>query len=163
MNARLLSFLIILFPLFASAQEVRVAELINMVGMEHFSIDTLLKKKGYRLMQKDIDSVSQQYYYSHLERNDQGPSWVRALSYIDVNTENLASRVLTYRTYNRVEYQQLMSEMLSLGYKTKDVFDFKDSRHTVFENGQQPIRVKVNNNMMADGRRIRSYEFELGR
>ncbi|RYY21427.1 MAG: hypothetical protein EOO04_18245 [Chitinophagaceae bacterium] len=153
----------ILLPLFAGAQEVSVSELINMVKQEHFSIDTLLKKKGYRLMQKDIDSVSQQYYYSHLERNEQGPSWVRALSYIDVNTKNITSRVLTYRTYNRIEYQQIMAAMLNLGYKTKDVFDFKDSRHTVFENDQQPIRVKVNNNRMADGRWIKSYEFELGR
>ncbi len=163
MNARLISLIFFLFPVLAGAQEVGVSELLNMVKMEHFSIDTIMKKKGYRLMQKDIDSVSQEYYYSHLERNDQGPSWVRALSYIDVDTENLSSRVLTYRTYNRVEYQRLMAAMLSLHYKTKEVFDFKDSRQTVFDNGQQPIRVKVNNNRMADGRWIKSYEFELGR
>ena len=131
--------------------------------MDNFSIDTLMKKKGYRLMQKDVDSVTEQYYFSHLERNDQAPTWVRALSYIDVNLKEVKSRVLTYRTYNRDEYLKLMSSLLSQGYKTKDVFDFKDSKHTVFDNGKQPIRVKVTNNKMDDGRWIKSYEFELGR
>jgi hypothetical protein len=147
----------------AKAQEIAVPELMSMVNMEHFSVDTLMKKKGYRLMQKDIDSVSEEYYYSHLERNDQSPTWVRGLSYIDVNLKEVKSRVLTYRTYNREEYQKMMSSMLSLGYQTRDVFDFKDSKHTVFDNGKQPIRVKVTNNKMTDGRHIRSYEFELGR
>jgi hypothetical protein len=146
-----------------NGQGLKIAELTSMVGMEHFAIDTLMKKKGYRLMQKESDSVSQQFYYSHLERNDAGPTWVRALSYVDVNLEDVKSRVLTYRTYNREEYQALMADMLSKGYRTKNVFDFKDSKHTVFEDGIQPIRVKVGNNKMADGRRIRSYEFELGK
>jgi hypothetical protein len=144
-------------------QEVNVNELTAMVKMDHIAIDTLMKKKGYRLMQKDIDSVSEEYYYSHLERNEQSPTWVRALSYIDVNLRDIKSRVLTYRTYNRDEYQKILSAMLGKGYKTKDVFEFKDSKHTIFDDGKQPIRVKVNNNKMDNGRWIKSYEFELGR
>ena len=163
MKRRVVATIIILLPLFLAAQELKITELTAMVSMDNFSIDTLMKKKGYRLMQKDVDSVTQQYYFSHLERNDQAPTWVRALSYIDVNLKEVKSRVLTYRTYNRDEYLKLMSSLLSQGYKTKDVFDFKDSKHTIFDNGKQPIRVKVTNNKMEDGRRIRSYEFELGR
>jgi hypothetical protein len=162
-----ITLIIVLLSFFSSqrlnAQEIAVPELLTLVNMEHFSVDTLMKKKGYRLMQKDIDSVSEEYYYSHLERNDQAPTWVRGLSYIDVNLKAVKSRVLTYRTYNRDEYLKMMSSMLNLGYQTKDVFDFNDSKHTVFDNGKQPIRVKITNNKMADGRRIRSYEFELGR
>ncbi|MHA4846631.1 hypothetical protein ACX0G7_20845 [Flavitalea antarctica] len=152
-----------MLPAFVIAQEVSMNELVALVNMDRFGIDTLMKKKGYRLMQKDVDSVSEEYYYSHLERNEESPTWVRALSYIDVNLKNIKSRVLTYRTYNRNEYQKMMAAMLSKGYATKDVFDFKDSKHTVFDDGQQPIRVKVTNNKMENGRWIRSYEFELGR
>jgi hypothetical protein len=163
MFRRLFLILLIMLPAWLSAQEVNMTELIAMVKMDHFGIDTLMKKKGYRMMQKDIDSVSEEYYYSHLERNDQSPTWVRALSYIDVNLKEIKSRVLTYRTYNRDEYQKMMSAMLGKGYKTKDVFEFKDSKHTVFDDGKQPVRVKVTNNKMENGRWIFSYEFELGR
>jgi hypothetical protein len=163
MIRRLLLILIIMLPAWVIAQEVNMTELISLVRMDHFGIDTLMKKKGYRLMQKDVDSVSEEYYYSHLERNEQSPTWVRALSYIDVNLKNIKSRVLTYRTYNRNEYQKMMSAMLSKGYTTKDVFEFKDSKHTVFDDGKQPVRVKVTNNKMENGRWIKSYEFELGR
>lgn len=145
------------------AQELKVTELTAMVGMDHFSIDTLMKKKGYRLMQKDIDSVSEEYYYSHLERNEDSPTWVRGLSYIDVNLKDVKSRVLTYRTYNKDEYVKMMSALLSQGYKTKEFFDFKDSRHTIFDDGKLPVRVKVTNNKLANGRLLRSYEFELGK
>ena len=154
---------VILWPALSTGQEVNVNELTAMVKMDRIGIDTLMKKKGYRLMQKDIDSVSEEYYYSHLERNEQSPTWVRGLSYIDVNLKDIHSRVLTYRTYNRDEYQKMLSTMLEKGYKTRDVFEFKDSKHTVFEDGKQPIRVKVTNNKMKDGRWIKSYEFELGR
>jgi hypothetical protein len=163
MFRRLFLILIVILPAWLIAQEVNMTELIAMVKMDHFGIDTLMKKKGYRMMQKDIDSVSEEYYYSHLERNDQSPTWVRALSYIDVNLKEVKSRVLTYRTYNRDEYQKMMSAMLGKGYKTKDVFEFKDSKHTVFDDGKQPVRVKVTNNKMENGRWIFSYEFELGR
>jgi len=152
-----------LLPVKAGAQEVNVGELVSMINMDHFSIDTLMKKKGYRLMQKDVDSVSEEFYYSHLERNDQAPTWVRALSYIDVDLKEVKSRVLTYRTYNRDEYLKMMSALLSRGYKTKEVFDFKDSKHTVFDDGHMPVRVKITNNKMENGRLIRSYEFELGK
>ena len=153
----------IILPTWIIGQEVSVNELTAMVKMDHIAIDTLMKKKGYRLMQKDIDSVSEEYYYSHLERNEQSPTWVRALSYIDVNLKAIKSRVLTYRTYNRDEYQKMLSALLGKGYKTKDVFEFKDSRHTIFDDGKQPVRVKVTNNKMDSGRWIKSYEFELGR
>ncbi|RYF96091.1 MAG: hypothetical protein EOO02_22595, partial [Chitinophagaceae bacterium] len=129
-----------------SAQEVSVQELISMVKLEHFSIDTLMKKKGYRLMQKDIDSVSSQYYYSNLQRVDNGPSWVRALSYVDLNLKDVSSRVLTYRTYNRDEYVKMLTAMLAAGYKTKETFEFKDASHTIFTNAAQDIRVKITNN-----------------
>ena len=154
---------VVILPYCLIGQEVNVNELTAMVKMDHIAIDTLMKKKGYRLMQKDKDSVSEGFYYSHLERNEQSPTWVRALSYIDVNLREIKSRVLTYRTYNRDEYQKMMSAMLGKGYKTKDVFEFKDSKHTIFDDGKQPIRVKVNNNKMENGRWIKSYEFELGR
>ncbi|HTE25670.1 hypothetical protein [Flavitalea sp.] len=163
MLRRLILILIIIIPARVIAQEVNVNELAAMVNMDHIGIDTLMKKKGYRLMQKDVDSVSEEYYYSHLERNEQSPTWVRALSYVDVNLKDIKSRVLTYRTYNRDEYQKMMSALLGKGYKTKNVFEFKDSKHTVFDNGKQPVRVKVNNNKMENGRWIKSYEFELGR
>lgn len=153
----------ILVVLSASAQKVSFAEMNSMLDMEQFAVDTLMKKKGYRLMEKEVDSVSSLYYYSHLERNDDSPSWVRSLSYMEATRGQLHGIKLNYRTYNRNEYQELMSALLSNGYKTVKSFDLDKEKHTIFSNSTQTVTVKLKNNPMGNGKWIRSYEFELGK
>lgn len=114
-------------------------------------------------MEKEVDSVSALYYYSNLERNDESPSWVRSLSYMVATRGEMQGKMVNYRTYNRDEYQELMSGLLGAGYKTVKSFDIDKAKHTIFSNSKQTVTVKLKNNPVGNGKWIRSYEFELGK
>lgn len=158
-------FLVVLvfFVSAASAQQVSVPDLFSMLDWQHFRIDTTLKKKGYLLMQKDIDSVSSIYQYSHLDRNEKKPTTVRSLTYMDVKKGELKSRLLNYRTYSEEEYVTIARWLLENGYQTKDKFDFGDTKHTVYTNGKETIRVKVITTKLDEEKTFISYELELGK
>ena len=145
------------------AQKLSIPDLTAILDMPAHAIDTFMKKKGYRLMQKEVDSASSLYYYSNLEKNEEAPSWVRSLSYMEAIRGELKGKMVKYRTYNRNEYQELMGYLLSNGFKTKSTVDFKDSKHTTFSTGTRDIIVKITNNKMNNGKWIKSYEFELGK
>lgn len=143
--------------------ELTIPELISMQDWESFRIDTTMKKKGYLLMQKDVDSMSGLYQYSHLERVPNGPAIVRAFSYMDVEANDRKGRLIRYRTYSREEYRNLSGYLLANNYTTSNTFDFKDSKHTIYSNGTQTIRVITLNLKAGDGRKFTAYELELGK
>lgn len=147
----------------AFTQKLSIPEISGMLDMPVFGVDTLMKKKGYRLMEKEIDSLSTMYYYTNLERTEDAPAWVRSLSYMEVVSGELKGRKINYRTYNRNEYQELMSSLLSLGFRTVKSFEIEKVQHTIFSNQQQTVTVKLKNNRMTNGKWVRSYEFEMGK
>jgi len=147
----------------AKAQQVSVPDLFGMLEWPHQRIDTSLKKMGYLLMQKDMDSVSSIYQYSHLDRNEEKPTTVRSLVYMDVKSGNLSSRLITYRTYSQDEFVSIASWLLENGYKTKEKFDFGNQKHTVYTNGKEIIRMKVITTEIEEGKVFISYELELGK
>jgi hypothetical protein len=163
MKSVLLLFIALAAFQLVMAQKVTIPEIVNMLEMPATSVDTLMKKKGYRLMEKEADSASTMYYYSNLERNEDAPSWVRSLSYMEAVSGEFKGRMVNYRTYNRNEYQELMSFLLNSGFKTVKSFEIEKARHTIFSNGKQTITVKLKNNSMNNGKWIRSYEFEMGK
>lgn len=163
MKAVLFCLILLTSGLVSHAQKLTIPDLTAILDMPTHAIDTLMKKKGYRLMQKEIDSTSSLYYYSNLERNEEAPTWVRSLSYMEVIRGDLKGKMVKYRTYNRSEFQELMSYLLSNGFKTKNTVDFKDSKHTTFTNQKRDVTVKITNNKMNNGKWIKSYEFELGK
>lgn len=146
-----------------SAQQVTVPELLRMLDWEHFKIDTTLKKKGYLLMQKDVDSASSLYQYSHLERNEDVPTTVRSFMYMDVTAREMQSRLITYRTYDKDEFRDISTYLLSNNYKATEKFDFGQAKHTLYSNGTQTIRIKTITTKLKDGRTFIAYELELGR
>ena len=159
-------FLAVAFSLMAIAsngQEISFPELFSVLQMKPNEVDTLMKKKGYKLLQRETDSVSSLVYYSSLERNEEAPSWVRSFTLMDASVNNLSSRMILYRTYNKDEYRKLMEYLLLNNYKTSNTFDFKESKHTVYENGKTSIRVKIADNKLKNGRIVKSYEIEMGR
>src|SRR5688572_4650221 len=113
----------------ARAQQIAVPDLFGMLDWPHFRIDTTLKKKGYLLMQKDVDSLSSIYQYSHIDRKEQAPTTVRSLVYMDVKSGDLRSRLVTYRTYSEQEFITMARWLLENGYQTKDRYDFADAKH----------------------------------
>ena len=144
------------------AQEIAVPDLFNMLDWQHFRIDTTLKKKGYILMQKDIDSGSAIYQYSHTDRSEQKPTTIRSFVYMDVKSEKARSRLINYRTYNQDEYTKIAGWLLANGYVTKDKYAFENQQHVVYTNGQETVRVKVIKTKL-DNKEFTSYELEIGK
>lgn len=143
--------------------KLSIPELLQFMEYDHFRIDTTMKKKGYLLMQKDVDSTTELYQYSHLEHNAEKPTTVRSLQYMDVNTSKYSSRLLTYRTYDREEYKDLSVYLLSNNYKSTEKYNFQGADNVVYSNGTQTIRVKIFVTPMPDGRRFTAWELEFGK
>jgi hypothetical protein len=147
----------------ASAQQIEVPKLIEMLDWNAKRIDTTLKKDGYLLMQKDVDSTSSLFQYSWFDKQEDGKAVVRSFIYADAAIRNLKSRLITYRTYNKEEYQQIAAWLLANNYHSTAKFDFKEAQHTLYSNGTFTIRVKVITTALKDGRKFVAYELELGK
>jgi hypothetical protein len=156
-------FLCSLVTLAVSAQELTVPQLVTMLDWPDKRIDTTIKKKGYVLMQKDIDSASRLFQYSHLDRKDESVATVRSFSYMDVALKQVKSRLIKYRTYSKEEYQQIAAWLLANNYHTTDQYDFKDEKHTLFSNGQQAVRIKVQTTILKNKKSFTAYELEIGK
>ena len=146
----------------ARAQQVTVPELFSMLDWPHTRIDTTLKKRGYILMQKDVDANSSLYQYSNVDRNEEKPTTVRSLAYMDAHAGSVQSRLITYRTYDHDEFTGIASWLLTHGYQTKEKFDFGDQQHTIYSNGKESVRVKVITTKI-DGKTFTAYELEIGK
>ena len=145
------------------AQKMNFPELYSTLEMENFQLDTMLKKKQYRLMQKEEDSTGSLIYYSSLERKDDGPSWVRSISVMEARMGNFSSKMFKYRIYDAAEYRGLMAWLLQENFTTSESFRYPEAIHTIYKKGDSLITVKVIDNKMKDGRIIKSYEFEGSR
>lgn len=158
------SLLILLFLIGARsfAQEMTVPDLFSMLDWQQFRIDTTLKKKGYILMQKDVDSGSAIYQYSHLDRHEDKPTTVRSFVIMEVKSEKARSRLINYRTYSQEEYIRIAGWLLSNGYVTKEKYDFENQQHVVYTNGKETLRVKIIKTKL-DNKAFISYELEIGK
>jgi len=159
----IISLLLIIIWVNAFSQQVAVPQLINMLDWTPKRIDTTLKKEGYLLMQKDVDSASSMFQYSWFDKQEDGKAAVRSLVFMDARVRDLQSRLITYRTYNKEEYQQIASWLLANNYKSTAKYDFKEAQHTLYSNGSFTIRVKVITTRLKDGRKFIAYELELGK
>jgi hypothetical protein len=158
-----ISLLLIITSASAFSQLVPVPRLIEMLDWNSIRLDTTLKKDGYLLMKKDIDSTSSFYEYSWFDKLDDGKAIVRSLVLMDARVRDMQSRLLTYRTYNKDEYRQIASWLLANNYKSTAKYDFKEAQHTVYSNGAINIRVKVITTQLKNGKKFTAYELELGK
>jgi hypothetical protein len=145
------------------AQKLTIPQLIDMLDWTGKHIDTTLKKKEYILMHKDIDTGTVMYQYSMLDRQQDKETTIRSLTYMDVEVRKIKSRLLTYRTYDKEEYAEISSYLLTNNYHSTGKFDFGEEKHTLFSNGQQTIRLKVIPTKLKDGRVFTAYELEIGK
>ena len=158
-----ISLLLIITTVGAFSQPVGVPQLIDMLDWTPKQIDTTLKKEGYVLMQKDVDSSSSLFQYSWFDKQDDGNAVVRSFIFMDVKVRNLASRLITYRTYNKEEYQQIAAWLLENNFHATAHYDFKEAQHTLYSNNKQTIRVKVITTAPKGGKKYIAYELELGK
>jgi hypothetical protein len=147
----------------ASSQKCEVEKLNDMLNWNGDRIDTTLKNLGYRLMKKDIDSSSSLYQYSFLGVDNKKPVTLRSLSYMDAQNGKFTSRLITYRTYDENEYQEITSYLLAHDYRSTGQYDFGEAKHTVYSNGKQSIRLKVITTALEKDKKFVTYELELGK
>lgn len=159
----IISLLLIIIGVSAYSQQVTVPQLINMLDWTPKRIDTTLKKEGYLLMQKDVDSASSMFQYSWFDKQEDGRGAVRSLVFMDARIKDLQSRLITYRTYIKEEYQDIAAWLLANNYKSTAKYDFKEAQHTLYSNGTFTIRVKVITTQLKDGKKFIAYELELGK
>lgn len=131
--------------------------------MEQFDIDTLMKQQDYKLLQKEIDSVSSLYYYSNLQQIKDGPAWVRSVSVMEATLNNFKSRMIRYRTYSKEEYQSLLAAMLAEGYRTVNKTELGKDTQVIYDNGSLPVRITEKIHTLDNGRILKSYELEIGK
>ncbi|WEK37756.1 MAG: hypothetical protein P0Y53_09600 [Candidatus Pseudobacter hemicellulosilyticus] len=145
------------------AQKLTLTDLTNMLEWEHFRVDTVLRAKGYRQMQKDVDSSSQLYQYAHFEKKEEDAAVIRSVMYMDVQVNGMESRLFTYRTYDKEEYRELSGYLMMHDYRAVNTVDYGEEKQVLYANGKKEIRVKVIRSKLKNGRIITAYEFELGR
>ena len=159
----IISLSLIIIGMSAQSQQLAVPRLIEMLDWTPKRIDTTLKSAGYILMQKDVDSTSSLFQYSWFDKMEDGKAIVRSLLLMDAKVRDLQSRMVTYRTYYKEEYQQIAAWLLANNYHSTAKFDFKEAQHTLYSNGTLTIRVKVITTQLRDGKKYVAYELELGK
>lgn len=163
MKPVLLSIFLLIAVKSSYAQQISLPELFSIVESSEIKMDTLLKKRGYRLMQKESDSGASLLYYTNLERTEKGPAWVRSITLKKVDLPGMSSRLITYRTYRKKEYLDLLQWLLQNNFQTKKKESFGLYIHTIYENGSWSVLVKQEKQRLPSGVQVWSYEFETGK
>jgi hypothetical protein len=163
MNKIIILFVLIATGYAASAQQQSLSQLLKMLTWTPTQIDTTLKKEGYLLMHKEVDSASKLYQYSWADRPKDDNAMVRSFNYMDISVKQAKSRMITYRTYNKEEYQQMASWMMENNFHATNKYDFGNAQHTLYSNGEQTVRAKVITTLLKDGRKYVAYEVEIGK
>jgi len=163
MRKIIISLLLIIISVTAFSQAITVPRLIEMLEWGPKQIDTTLKKADYLLMKKDVDSTSALYEYGWFDKEKDGKGVARSVILMDAHVRNMQSRLLTYRTYDKEEYQQMASWLLANNYRSTSKYDFKEAQHTLYSNGVLTIRVKIITTQWKNGKKFIAYEWEVGK
>lgn len=151
------------YPAAGYAQTLSPDELMRLLNLAPDQIDTLLRQKNFLLLHRETDSASRISYYSSVERNTTKPTWVRSLSFSSAAVGNRQGKMVNYRTYDREEYDRMLSWFLQQNYKTEKQFQFGRDQHTIYSNEKESIRIKVGIAELPDHRKTWVYEWEAGR
>lgn len=141
------------------AQRLDINSLEKLLDAPVRSADTLLRKSGFNLSDKENGKGYINYYYTSYERKDLVNHLLRSLSFMDVYNDTDTSRLILYRTYDEKEEEDLKNQLLANGYQlfssTANNFIYKKENYTI----TNKITVKT-----AKGNKpLTAYEFELGR
>ena len=137
-------------------------EMTNFRNWSVKQIDSLVRENNFNLLQDESDSTLSTFYYNSREKAKDDLIWIRSFTLAKTSHKGLVGRLLTYRTYNGDEYLEILKWLAENGYKKSKKFDFKDSKHTLYQNGREVIRIIVKKQILPNGRETPSYEIELG-
>lgn len=125
-------------------------------------IDSLVRSNNFTLLQDETDSALATFYYNSREKAKDDLVWIRSLTVAKATHKGIEALLLTYRTYNGDEYREILRWLAENGYKTSQKFDFKDSKHSLYQKDKDVIRIIVKNQILPNGRETPSYEIEMG-
>ncbi|MBC7850652.1 MAG: hypothetical protein H7Y31_13000, partial [Chitinophagaceae bacterium] len=112
MKRALLFCMMLVSGLMLRAQPVSFPQLLGLLDMTNQQIDTMMKAREFRLLQKEVDSTSVLTYYSNVERDPKAVTWVRSITIHDIQLRSESSRLVTYRIYRKKEYVELLEWLL---------------------------------------------------
>ncbi len=160
---RYLLFLSSFISVAATAQQLSIPQVLQVTQWNTMRADSLLKEQAFVLAQKDRDSVSQLRYYTSLERNPDATSWIRSVTLMDAQAKGYTGRMVTYRTYNKAEYNQWLQWLLENGYQTIKNYTAGTEQYTIYRNGKQEFLIRRGEGELAKNKKARFYELETGR
>ncbi len=150
------------FVSISRAQALTMYDLFSLLEAKQYGIDTLMRSKGYRILEKENDTNSRLQYYTNLERTPTG-NWVRSVSITSIETDHLQGRIVLYRTYRKKEYADIAAWLLNNGFQTVGRVNYGDSQHATFSDGKRKLLVKQTRQKLPSGVPVMSYEVELSK
>jgi hypothetical protein len=154
-------FLLFFFAYPGYAQKLSLDEINSFRPLTIRQIDSLLRNKGFSLLQNESDTSLTSFYYNSREKDKDDLVWIRSFSLVMASHKGMQARLLTYRTYNQNEYRDYLKWLAENNYKTTDRYNFEDAKHTLYIKENDPVRVIQKKQILPNGREIISYEFEL--
>ena len=141
------------------AQRLDINSLEKLLDAPVRSADTLLRNSKFSLSDKETGKGYINYYYTSYERKDLVNHVLRSLSFMDVYTDRDTSRLILYRTYDKMEEEDLQNQLLANGYQlfssTANNFIYKKENYTITN--------KIVLKTVKGSKPVTAYEFELGR
>lgn len=155
----ILSAALCFFVQFSFAQRLDINTLEKIAYVPVRSADSLLKQYKFALSDKKVDKDYVNYYYTSYERRDLFEHMLRSLSFMDVYDKGDTSRLLLYRTYYKEDEEELIKQLLAMGYELKE----QVGNSSVYKKDGFTITNKISEKNMVGGKPKTAYEFELGR
>ena len=145
-----------------SAQTLSLAELRKLVNFSPEQIDSLLTVKKFYPAPQEADSTLKLHYYSYKDSSITGEQHLRSFSYAEVTLGEQRGRLIRYRTYDRSEYEYLLTSLLQEGYRTLQQFQLGNEQHTLYTDDHFPLRLITGKVLFPDRRKVEYYELEAG-
>jgi len=143
----------------ASAQKLNITSLESVLHLSIFSADSLLKKEKFKLTEKESGEGYHNYYYTSYEKIGKANQLIRSLSIMDVYSGADTSRLVLYRTYNKMDQDEMLKQLLVSGY----VLSRRSGADFIYTKEEQTVTNKITQKQTPGGQQVTAYEFELGR
>ena len=140
------------------AQKLSITSLETILQSPLNTADGLLKNSKFSLADKKSADNYFNYYYTSYEKID-STQLIRSLTIMDVFEDRDTSRFILYRTYTQKDQDELVTQLAVAGYviTKRTVNDFTYSK------GEQTIINRIAEKDVGGIRKVKVYEFELGR
>jgi hypothetical protein len=143
---------------FTFGQKLDIISLEKILNASFSSADSLLKKSKFAMAEKRSADNYFNYYYTSYEKVDSA-QLIRSLTIMDVFEASDTSRFILYRTYTKKDQDELELQLTTAGY----VLTKRTGNDFTYKKGDQTITNRILEKNLGSTRKVKVYEFELGR